>query len=131
MKNSIVLILLFLSSATLAQKKKDQPQQVPSTQPAQSTSTIETKVAGMKKFPGYVEFYYDEKQDKVFLLIDKFNTEFLYVESLTAGVGSNDIGLDRNQLGRERVVKFDRRGPKVLLTELNYSSARKRKKQNN
>lgn len=121
MKNSIVLILLFLSSATLAQKKKDQPQQIPSPQPAQVTSTIETKVAGMKKFPGYVEFYYDEKQDKVLLIIDKFNTEFLYVESLTAGVGSNDIGLDRNQLGRERVVKFDRRGPKVLLTELNYS----------
>ncbi len=121
MKNSIVLILLFLSSVTLAQKKKDQPQQIPSTQPALATSTIETKVAGMKKFPGYIEFYYDEKQDKVFLIIDKFNTEFLYVESLTAGVGSNDIGLDRNQLGRERVVKFDRRGPKVLLTELNYS----------
>jgi len=121
MKNSIVLILLFLSSATLAQKKKDQPQQIPSTQPAQATSTIETKVAGMKKFPGYIEFYYDEKQDKVFLIIDKFNIEFLYVESLTAGVGSNDIGLDRNQLGRERVVKFDRRGPKVLLTELNYT----------
>lgn len=121
MKNSIVLILLFLSSATLAQKKKDQTQQIPSTQPALATSTIETKVAGMKKFPGYIEFYYDEKQDKVFLIIDKFNTEFLYVESLTAGVGSNDIGLDRNQLGRERVVKFDRRGPKVLLTELNYT----------
>ena len=121
MKNSIVLILLFLSSVTLAQKKKDQTQQIPSTQPALATSTIETKVAGMKKFPGYIEFYYDEKQDKVFLIIDKFNTEFLYVESLTAGVGSNDIGLDRNQLGRERVVKFDRRGPKVLLTELNYT----------
>lgn len=121
MKNSIVLILLFLSVATVAQKKKDQPQQAPSPQPAQVASTIEAKVAGMKKFTGYIEFYYDEKQDKVFLIIDKFNTELLYVESLTAGVGSNDIGLDRNQLGRERVVKFDRRGPKVLLTELNYS----------
>ncbi len=121
MKNSIVLILLFLSVATVAQKKKDQPQQIPSPQPAQASSTIESKVAGMKKFTGYIEFYYDEKQDKVFLIIDKFNTELLYVESLTAGVGSNDIGLDRNQLGRERVVKFDRRGPKVLLTELNYS----------
>lgn len=121
MKNSIVLILLFLSVATVAQKKKDQPQQAPSQQPAQVVSTIEAKVAGMKKFTGYIEFYYDEKQDKVFLIIDKFNTELFYVESLTAGVGSNDIGLDRNQLGRERVVKFDRRGPKVLLTELNYS----------
>ncbi len=74
----------------------------------------------MKKYSGYFEFYYDEKQDKIFLVIDKFDTEFLYVESLTAGIGSNDIGLDRNQLGSERIVKFERRGPKVLLTQLNY-----------
>ncbi|MBL7866191.1 MAG: DUF5117 domain-containing protein, partial [Cyclobacteriaceae bacterium] len=73
----------------------------------------------MKQFGGYFEYYYDEKQDKIFLVIDKLDTEFLYVNSLTAGVGSNDIGLDRNQLGAERVVKFDRRGPKVLLTEIN------------
>jgi hypothetical protein len=73
----------------------------------------------MKKYPGFFEFYFDEQQDKIHLLIDKFETEFLYVESLTAGIGSNDIGLDRNQLGRERAVKFQRRGPKVLLTEIN------------
>ncbi|MBL7847052.1 MAG: zinc-dependent metalloprotease [Cyclobacteriaceae bacterium] len=73
----------------------------------------------MKKYPGFIDYYYDEKQDKIFLLIGQFDTELLYVESLTAGVGSNDIGLDRNQLGGERVVKFDRRGPKVLLTEIN------------
>jgi hypothetical protein len=121
MKSSFVLILLFLSITSLAQKKKDQPQPVPAPQPVQTAATIEAKVAGMMKYSGFMEFYYDEKQDKVFLIIDKFNAEFLYVESLTAGIGSNDIGLDRNKLGRERVVKFDRRGPKVLLTELNYS----------
>jgi hypothetical protein len=38
---------------------------------------------------------------------------------LTAAIGSNDIGLDRNQLGRERIVKFERRGPKLLLIEPN------------
>ena len=63
----------------------------------------------MKKFPGFFDFFYDEKQDKIFLVIDKFDSEFLYVTSLTAGVGSNDIGLDRNRLGQERVVKFERR----------------------
>ncbi len=120
MKNSILSLLLLVSMASFAQRKKDQPQ--PATpEPKQTASGIEGKVAGMKKFPGYIDFYYDEKQDKVFLVISKFDSEFLYVESLTAGIGSNDIGLDRNQLGRERVVKFDRRGPKVLLTELNYS----------
>lgn len=83
-------------------------------------SPILAKTAGMKKYEGFFEFYYDEKQDKVFLVIDKFDTEFLYVNSLPAGIGSNDIGLDRGQLGDERVVKFDRRGPKVLLLQPNY-----------
>lgn len=119
MRVSIFLVLVVTSLSSFAQKKKDQPAVQPT--PAQQPTGIEAKIASMKKYPGFFEFYYDEKQDKVFLLIEKFDTEFLYVESLTAGVGSNDIGLDRNQLGRERVVKFERRGPKVLLTEINYS----------
>jgi hypothetical protein len=117
----IILLILFVSTLTsFAQRKKDK-ETPPPEEPKKAASGIEGKVTGMKKFPGFIDFYYDEKQDKVFLIISKFDTEFLYVESLTAGIGSNDIGLDRNQLGRERVVKFDRRGPKVLLTELNYS----------
>ena len=52
-------------------------------------------------------------------VIDKFDTEYLYVYSLSAGVGSNDIGLDRGQLGSEQIVKFDRRGQSVAgATEL-------------
>ena len=113
--STVILLIVFVFGA-LAQKKGSAPAETP--KPAQSP--IESKVSGMKKYPGFIEFYYDEKQDKIFFLIDKFDTELLHIESLTAGVGSNDIGLDRNQLGKERVVKFDRRGPKVLLTELNY-----------
>ena len=52
--------------------------------------------------------------------VDKLDTEFLYVNSLQAGVGSNDIGLDRGQLGDERIVKFVRSGPKLLLVQPNY-----------
>lgn len=115
---SIPFVLVFLLSISVAGQRKNAAPVVAAVVPA--LSPIEAKVAGMKKYPGYFEFYYDEKQDKVFLTIDKFDTEFLYVESLTAGIGSNDIGLDRNQLGRERIVKFERRGSKVLLTQLNY-----------
>src|SRR5439155_25443694 len=32
---------------------------------------------------------------------------------------SNPIGLDRNQLGDTRIVRFDRVGPKVLLVQSN------------
>ena len=117
MKQLYLCLFFFLATLSFAQKKK-QPD-TPQATSSNSASGIDSKVAGMKKFPGYFEFYFDEKQDKIFLVIDKLNTDFLYAESITAAVGSNDIGLDRNQLGRERVVRFDRRGPKVLLTELN------------
>ena len=86
-----------------------------------SYTGISGKTAGMKSFEGFFDFYYDEKSDKIFLVIDKFNEEFIYVNSLAAGVGSNDIGLDRNQLGNTRIVKFERRGPKILMIEPNYS----------
>src|SRR6185503_6770134 len=87
---------------------------------SQRSQTINEKVAGMEKFPGYFPFYWDAKAGKLWLEIDKFNSEFLYVESLPAGIGSNDIGLDRGQLGNSFIVRFDRTGPKVLLVAPNY-----------
>src|SRR5260370_885393 len=48
-------------------------------------------------------------------------TEVLYQSSVPAGVGSNDIGLDRGQLGETRIVRFERSGPKVLLVQENLS----------
>jgi hypothetical protein len=85
------------------------------------TSAIMEKVKDMKKYEGFFTFYYDAKEDKVFLLIDRFDEELIYVNSLSAGVGSNDIGLDRAQLGGTRIVKMERRGPKVLMIQPNYS----------
>jgi hypothetical protein len=83
------------------------------------TPTIAEKVAGMQKFPGYFPFYWDAKTGKVWLEIDKWNAEFLYVESLPAGIGSNDLGLDRGQLGQSHIVRFERTGPRVLLIASN------------
>jgi len=85
------------------------------------TPSIADKVKDMQAYEGYFNFYWDAKKGKIWLEIDKFDEEFLYVSSLSAGVGSNDIGLDRGQLGGEHVVKFERSGPKVLLIEPNYS----------
>lgn len=87
----------------------------------QHQGPIAEKTAGMQKFPGYITFYWDAKGGKVWLEIDKWDTEFLYVNSLPAGIGSNDIGLDRGQLGQDRVVKFQRSGPRVFLIQPNYS----------
>jgi hypothetical protein len=73
----------------------------------------------MQKLPGYFNLYWDAKQGKLWLEIDKWGTEFLYQSGLPAGIGSNDIGLDRGQLGATRIVRFERIGPKVLLIQQN------------
>ena len=70
--------------------------------------------------PGYFPYEWDNTKGKMYLYVDKLDQEFLYVNSLPAGIGSNDIGLDRGQIGNERVVKFTRSGNKILLVQVNY-----------
>lgn len=82
--------------------------------------TLASKVAGMKKFPGYYDFYWDVKQGKVWLEINRLDEEFLYLTSMPNGIGSNDIGLDRGQFSNQRIVKFQRQGNKILLVQPNY-----------
>lgn len=110
----LIPLFLFLNSSVFAQARSapEAPKDLPS---------IAEKVAGMQKFPGYFPFYWDAKAGKIWLEIDKWTTEFLYVESLPAGIGSNDIGLDRGQLGNSHIVRFDRSGPRVLLIAANYA----------
>jgi hypothetical protein len=74
----------------------------------------------MTKKEGFVPFYLDEEKGKIYLEISKLDEEFLYVNSLTAGIGSNDIGLDRGQLGDTRIVEFRKTGNKVFLVHKNY-----------
>lgn len=81
---------------------------------------ISVKTKGMTAHEGFFKFYTNAKEDAILLEVDKLDQEFIYVNSLTAAIGSNDIGLDRNQLGNTRVVKFQRFGSKIMLVEPNY-----------
>ncbi|MEO8126730.1 MAG: zinc-dependent metalloprotease [Bryobacteraceae bacterium] len=101
---SILPLLLCLASAAAV--------------PAQSP--IAKKTEGMTRMPGFFPVYWDAKAGKLWLEINRWDKEFLYLSSLPAGVGSNDIGLDRGQLGEEKVVQFERSGPKILLVQSNY-----------
>jgi hypothetical protein len=74
---------------------------------------------GITKHEGYFTFYYDSTKDKIFLEIENLNKDFLYVRSLSEGVGSNDIGLDRGQLGGGVVVHFKKMANKILLVQPN------------
>src|SRR6516164_9132382 len=88
--------------------------------PAQGGAIAE-KTKDAQKLAGYFNLYWDAKAGKLWLEIDKWDTEFLYQSGLTAGVGSNDIGLDRGQLGETRIVRFERSGPKILLVQENLN----------
>lgn len=72
-----------------------------------------------QKFDGYFPFYYDNDTDKIYLEVAELDKEFLYINSLSSGIGSNDIGLDRGQLGGERVVSFKKMGQKLMLIQPN------------
>ncbi|MFK8017533.1 MAG: zinc-dependent metalloprotease [Gammaproteobacteria bacterium] len=68
---------------------------------------------------GFIDFMWRENEGKLWLAIDEFDQPMIYQSSLARGVGSNDIGLDRGQLGSTAMVSFVRVGPKVLLMEHN------------
>lgn len=73
----------------------------------------------LKSYFGFFNFFYDKKNDHIYLEVEDLEKEFLYVNSLSEGIGSNDIGLDRGQLGGRRVVYFKKAGNKLLLIEPN------------
>lgn len=81
----------------------------------QGITSITDKTAGMDKRDGFLPVYWDETKGDIYLEIPALKQEFIYVTSMPAGLGSNDIGLDRSQLGSTRLVRFERVGPKILL----------------
>ena len=83
------------------------------------TTTIAEKTEAMRQIDGFVPLYWDEAEGKLYAEIGRWDEELLYVTSLAAGIGSNDIGLDRGQLSGTRIVRFERVGPKVLMIQSN------------
>ena len=60
-----------------------------------------------------MDFTYDNDSGKIILNIEDLDKEFLYINSLSRGVGNNDLGLDRGQLETQElfilqkgVIKF-------------------------
>ncbi|MEM9689716.1 MAG: zinc-dependent metalloprotease [Pseudomonadota bacterium] len=71
------------------------------------------------RIPGFVGLLWNEADGQLLLEIDQLDTDMLYQTSLPRGLGSNDIGLDRGQLGNTRIVRFEHHGDKLLLVAPN------------
>lgn len=74
-----------------------------------------------QSLPGYVPLSWDEDGGRLYVQLDAFDVPLIYQSSLPRGIGSNDLGLDRGQLGDTKLVRFLRSGPRVLLVEENLA----------
>src|SRR5678816_3146405 len=116
-KKSVLLVGALLLAGPVVQAR--QPAQQPQ-RPA-APQSVDDRTGGMKKLDGYFPLYWDERTGNLFLEIPRLDSEFLFTTGLSAGLGSNDIGLDRGSGGGGRIVQFQRVGPRVLLSLIHIS----------
>lgn len=110
----LLATLALLATAASAQEKDAQP-------------TIADKTKGLTERPGLITSYLDAKKAKIYLKLPPANAnglvgEYLYVETMATGLGSNDLGIDRGQIGRTDILDIRTVGNKALFVvpNLNY-----------
>ena len=88
--------------------------------PASSESTAFADIISASEYrEGFLPLYWHAASGTLYAQIDQLQQPFIYYTSLSQGVGSNDLGLDRGRLGDTHLAQFERIGPKVLLMALN------------
>jgi hypothetical protein len=118
----VKLSVFVVSTLLLAGPAIEARQPAPQAQRPAAPPSIDDRTAGMKKIDGYFPLYWDERTGGMFIEISRFDSDFLFSTGLSAGLGSNDIGLDRGSgRGGGRLVQFQRVGPRVMLVQPNQS----------
>lgn len=72
-------------------------------------------LAGATLEAGFVDVYRNVDAGSVIIGVKELDEPFLLITSLPGGLGSNDIGLDRGQVGKQYLVRFKRVGKRLLL----------------
>jgi len=88
--------------------------------PAEDLPSIADKTAGMEHMDGFLPLYWDADMGQLWMEIPQLDTEMVHFVGFGAGLGSNDLGLDRGALRGSRIVKFERIGRKVMMVQPNY-----------
>jgi hypothetical protein len=109
MRHILLICLLVLSSFTsFSHAAEHKP-----------PATIEAFTESFSKQDGFFTFYHDQTNGDYYLQVPKNSQPFIFQTSLPWGLGSNDIGLDRGQLGETRLSSFHIQGDKALLMQHN------------
>lgn len=82
--------------------------------------SIAEKTAGMDRMDGYLPLYWDADLGQLWMEIPELDVEMIHYVGYGAGLGSNDLGLDRGALRGSRIVKFERVGRKIMMVQPNY-----------
>ena len=60
--------------------------------------SIAEKTTGMESIDGFLPLYWDEGQGQLWMEIPELDLEMIHFAGFGAGLGSNDLGLDRGAL---------------------------------
>lgn len=82
--------------------------------------SIAEATEGMERMDGMLPLYWDADLGQLWMEIPELDTEMIHYVGYGAGLGSNDLGLDRGALRGSRIVEFERVGRKVLMVQPNY-----------
>jgi hypothetical protein len=113
MKYSLVVFTIALASNAVAQQSPN------ATAQQSSQKTWAQQTTGIERHDGFIPFYLDERTGKLLFEVSRLNQDFLYLYSLSTGLGSNARGLDRGSTGDQGVVRFERFGPRIFLVRRN------------
>ncbi len=106
-KFSLAIVLLALACSAAQAEQKTVAGDLPS---------IAERTSGMRKLEGFFNLYWEERAERMWLEIDKWDTEFLYVTDLSSSIQ----GRNRGSWSGGRIVRFERHSSKVFLMEVNY-----------
>ncbi|RUO67265.1 zinc-dependent metalloprotease [Idiomarina ramblicola] len=104
LSKTLLLITLLVSLSALAKTENN---------------SIEAFTSSFEEQQGFFTFYHDKATSKFYLEVPKDSRQFIFQTSLPWGLGSNDVGLDRGQLGETRLSSFHIEGNRALLVQHN------------
>jgi hypothetical protein len=83
--------------------------------------TISARTAGLTRNDGFVPFYLEPGAGALWLELPRGGARVLFCTSLSTGLGSNPVGLDRGESGACYVARTDPAGKRQLLVFENWS----------
>ena len=93
--------------------------------PVEKLPIVAAKIGGLERRSGLLDLYLDAQRGRVLVALpppaapDGRVGEYLYVEGLVTGLGSNPVGLDRGEQSEAEIVRLRRVGGRLLIEAVN------------